>query len=70
MQASINSPDTFEHDEQNNNAPSRQVDDAAAAPDESYNSFIPYVLDPQKEDNISIDMLSLYQVNSSSFLIK
>lgn len=32
------------------------------APNESYSPFIPYILEPQHEDNISIDMIKLYQV--------
>lgn len=66
MQASTSKPtvennihDMFEQQQELNNAPSRSVD---LAPDESHNSFIPYVLDPQHEDNISIDMIKLYQV--------
>ncbi|ORE02079.1 hypothetical protein BCV72DRAFT_59828 [Rhizopus microsporus var. microsporus] len=31
------------------------------APDESKSSFVPYYLDKQQEDNLSIDILQLYQ---------
>lgn len=64
MQASINSSETFDIDKLTNNAPSRLVDEELAAPDESYNAYIPppFVLERQQEDNISIDMIQLYQV--------
>lgn len=64
MQASINSSETFDIDKLTNNAPSRLVDEELAAPDESYNACIPppFVLERQQEDNISIDMIQLYQV--------
>lgn len=37
------------------------------APDESKSSFVPYFLDKQQEDNLSIDILQLYQVNEQSY---
>ncbi|KAG2233613.1 hypothetical protein INT48_001866 [Thamnidium elegans] len=65
MQASNDKP-TIESDEHElvqqeekvSNVPSQSVEQV---PTESYNSFTPYVLEPQQEDNISIDMIKLYQ---------
>lgn len=42
------------------NTPSRSIELAPYEPD----NFIPYVLEPQQEDNVSIDMIKLYQVNN------
>lgn len=65
MQASNDKP-TIESDrhelaqqEEVSNVPSQSVEQV---PTESYNTFVPYVLEPQQEDNISIDMIKLYQV--------
>ncbi|KAG1453150.1 hypothetical protein G6F46_009486 [Rhizopus delemar] len=41
--------------------PSNQPMNHCPAPDESNNSFIPYCLDKQQEDNLSIDIIQLYQ---------
>ncbi|GAA5806449.1 hypothetical protein HPULCUR_011983 [Helicostylum pulchrum] len=64
MQASNDKP-TIESDrhelaqqEEVSNVPSQSVEQV---PTESYNTFVPYVLEPQQEDNISIDMIKLYQ---------
>jgi hypothetical protein len=71
MQASIHTlVDHDEHDivlEDNNiNAPLSCNDDddeeEEQVQDNSYNTCIPYFLEPQQEDNISIDMIKLYQV--------
>jgi hypothetical protein len=35
---------------------------------ECYVQAIPYVLKQQDEDDITIDMLNLYEVNNSSFM--
>lgn len=66
MQASTTKPnaesnlhDMFQEQQELNTEPSRSTD---LAPDEPYDSFIPYVLDPQHEDNISVNMIKLYQV--------
>lgn len=45
--------------------PSNQPMNHCPAPDESNNSFIPYCLDKQQEDNLSIDIIQLYQVSNT-----
>jgi hypothetical protein len=52
--------DSSPRKEQVESSPSRLP---APAPDESKtNSFIPYTLDIQQEDNLSIHMIKLYEV--------
>lgn len=65
MQASITSPVVMKEQldipqDMDSNAPSRSIE--LAAPE---HSLIPYTLDIQQEDNISIDMIHLYQVRCS-----
>ncbi|KAI7894281.1 uncharacterized protein EV154DRAFT_499089 [Mucor mucedo] len=53
-----NTHDMFIEQPELDNAPTPSTE---LGPNESYYPYIPYVLDPQHEDNISIDMIKLYQ---------